>query len=68
MGRRNPAPELFSLVGAVPLAVDEAMAGEFEGALRVVAGGVFREVGVAGREVGRTRRRGEREGVVGGEV
>lgn len=52
----------------MPLAVDEAMAGEFEGALRVVAGGVFREVGVAGREVGRTRRRGEREGVVGGEV
>lgn len=68
VGRRNPAPELFILLGAVPLAVDEAVAGELEGLLRVVAGGVLREVGVAGREVGRTRGRGEWEGVVGGEV
>jgi len=48
--RRNPASEFFSLLRAVPLAVDEAMAGEFEGTIGVVAGGVFREVEVAGRE------------------
>uniref|UniRef100_A0A7C9DFG4 Uncharacterized protein n=1 Tax=Opuntia streptacantha TaxID=393608 RepID=A0A7C9DFG4_OPUST len=66
---RNSTLEQLSLLGAVSLPINEAVAGELERAIDVVAGGVLGQIGGARREVGRTRLRGlRREEVVGAEV